>query len=612
MVGPAADREIVARMAAAQHNRGPDGGGIFAGEGVALGHRRLKILDLTDAGYQPMTTADGRYTIVYNGEVYNFRELRRDLERLGQVFRSGTDTEVVLGAYARWGGECLEHLAGMFGLAIWDREERILFCARDRLGIKPFYYAFAAGHFLFASDIRGLLAAGLKRAVNPQVLYDFLARDFYEHTDETFFEGIYKLPPGHSMRVKEGKAESPRSYWDLGEAAARIEVSKEGVEREERLIDLTREVVRAHLVSDVPIGIALSGGLDSALLLALLDQSHPDPRRVEAFSFTCREEAYSERPYVEAMARHTERVAHFIEITPDKFKTEAERFCNLQQEPFAGAPIAAYSLCFEEARRQGFIVMMDGSGVDEGLAGYTRFRPAYWADLFVAGNWNGLKMELLASGMGAPDDRKRALSQMQAAMSPEGDVGLGQDLTASVRPECLEPDFASRAARPVPRFAQPFPDSLRNLMYRELRYTKLPRALRFRDRLSMAVGTELRPPFLDHRLLSYEFALPAEDRISGGVSKVILRRAAGRLLPEAVRMASKRSVQTPQREWFRSELKEWVRERVDTPSFWERGWVNRKAGLGAMEGFFRGEGDNSFFLWQWINLEMWAQEYLDS
>ncbi len=188
---------------------------------------------------------------------------------------------------------------------------------------------------------------------------------------------------------------------------------------------------------------------------------------------------------------------------------------------------------------------------------------------------------------------------------------MGQDLTTSIRPDCLTPEFVAAAHTPIPAFERPFADHLRNLMYRELRYTKLPRALRFRDRLSMAVGTELRPPFLDHRLLAYEFALPAEDRIHNGTSKAILRRAAARLLPDAVRMASKRSVQTPQREWFRGELKDWVRDHIDTPSFWARGWVDPVKGRAAIEGFIAGEGDNSFFLWQWINLELWAQTFLE-
>jgi asparagine synthase (glutamine-hydrolysing) len=608
MVGPGADARIVARMTAAQAHRGPDGEGLWSAPSVALGHRRLKVIDLSDAGRQPMSTPDGRYTIVYNGEVYNHQELKDQLSDVG--FRSRTDTEVVLHAYIHWGPACLEQFVGMYGLAIWDSVDRQLFCARDRLGIKPFYYAEIADAFVFASEIRPLLIAGVKPEVNHAMLYDFLARDFYDHTDETFFAGINKLPPGSWMLVKDGKPSLPQPYWKLDAEVTRIQVSGDAREREQHLMDLCKAAVASHLCSDVPVGVALSGGLDSATLLALLDETHSDPSQIEAFSFTFADPSYSERPFVQELAKRTGRPAYFTEVSPQDFAATAERFTVMQEEPFAGAPISAYALCFEAARRQGFIVMMDGSGMDEGLAGYERFRPALWADLFVTAQWQALERELVAAGITTTRLRAQALIQMRIAMAPQADTGRGQDLTTSVRADCLSEDFVAFARRPVPDFERCFTDNLRNLMYRELRYTKLPRALRFRDKLSMAVGTELRPPFLDHRLLAYEFALPADDRISRGTSKAILRRAAARLLPDTVRLASKRSVQTPQREWFRNELKEWVRERIDTPSFWNRGWINRRKGIQAMDSFLRGEGDNSFFLWQWVNLEIWAQRFL--
>jgi asparagine synthase (glutamine-hydrolysing) len=607
MTGPQANDQTVIRMTDAQQHRGPDGFGYWSAPGVALGHRRLKIIDLSEAGRQPMRTPDGRYTIIYNGEVYNYRELRDELPPI--TYRSQSDTEVILHAYAHWGPSCLDHFIGMYAFAIWDAQERELFCARDRIGIKPFYYAQRDGCFLFSSEIRGLLAADVPRAVNERVLYDFLARDFYEHNDETFFAGICKLPPGHWMIVRDGQPGQPQRYWDLGQEVERLAVSSDPREREDVLLALCADAVDLHLRSDVPVGVALSGGLDSATLLALLDKTHPDPTRVEAFSFTFADPTYSERPYVEAMAQATGRRAHFAEVSAQDFVNTAEQFTTSQEEPFAGAPISAYSICFKLARQHDFIVIMDGSGIDEGLAGYDRFRPALWADLFAQGQWSDLEAELSASAITTPAQRKLALDQMHAAAQPYADVGRGQDLTTSVRPDCLNPAFAETAHTPIPDFERPFPDHLRSLMYREVRYTKLPRALRFRDRLSMAVGTELRPPFLDHRLLAYQFALPAEDRIHRGVSKAILRRAASRLLPDAVRLASKRSVQTPQREWFRGELQNWVRERIDTPSFWQRGWIDPTKGRQAMEAFFRGEGNNSFFLWQWINLEAWAQRY---
>lgn len=606
IVGPQANRSVVGRMISVQAHRGPDGEGLWSLPGVALGHRRLKVMDLTDAGHQPMSTSDGRFTMVYNGEVYNCRELRAELPDV--AFRSTSDTEVLLYAYARWGVACLERLVGMFSFAIWDSLENRLFCARDRLGIKPLYYGQTGDSFIFASEIRAVFHAGISRQINHRVLYDFLARDYYDHSEQTFFDGVRNLPPGHWMTVTDGKVSAPQRYWNLHDAAGRIVMSEDPREREQRFLDFCRDAVRSHLQSDVPIGVALSGGLDSATLLSLLDQVHPDPTRIEAFSFAFSDPAYSERPYVEALARQTGHTVHFVTVTPDDVARTAEQ-CSLSQgEPFAGTPISSYALCFERARDRGFIVMMDGSGMDEGLGGYERFRPALWADLFLEGKFGALEREFAASGITTTTQRRAALAGIHASAQPSGDVGKGQDLTGSARPDCINEEFAKMAAGALPYFERPFPDHLRNLMYRELRYTKLPRALRFRDRLSMAVGTELRPPFLDHRLLAYEFALPADDLIREGISKAILRRAAERSLSKHVCWASKRSVQTPQREWFRNELKDWVQERVDTPSFWNRGWIDRRRGLKAMESFFQGQGDNSFFLWQWINLEMWAQQ----
>lgn len=610
MIGPGANPAVVDKMTVAQRHRGPDGVGFYSATGVALGHQRLKIIDLSDAGGQPMATSDGRYTLVYNGEVYNYRELRNELSDAN--FRSQSDSEVLLQAFVRWGPKCLDRLVGMFAFAIWDAVRQELFCARDRLGIKPFYFTRSGENFLFASEIRALLKAGVPRRVNERVLFDFLSRDFYEHTDETFFAGIQKLAPATFMIVRaDGEIKSQHRYWNLADDVKEVDVPNTPEQREERLLDFCASAVDLHLRSDVPVAVALSGGLDSATLLALLDQIHPDPSRVEAFSFCFADQAYSERPYVETMSAETGRRASFVEVSATDFADTIERISQSQQEPFAGAPISAYSLCFELARQHGFIVMMDGSGLDEGLAGYKRFLPSLWADLANTGRWEDLDRELTACGVTTLQQREQAMTQMQVASQAAGDVGMGQDLTRSVRPDCLNPDFIGAVRVESPNFERPFRDNLRNLMYRELRYTKLPRALRFRDRLSMAVSSELRPPFLDHRLLAYEFALPAEDHISHGVSKAILRRAAARFLPASVRMASKRSVQTPQREWFRNELKGWVREHIDRPAFWQRGWVEPTAGKRAMEAFFRGEGDNSFFLWQWINLELWAEQLLD-
>jgi asparagine synthase (glutamine-hydrolysing) len=601
IVGARAARDRVERMARAIEHRGPDDVGFLVEPGVALAHHRLSIIDLSPAGHQPMATRDGRYHIIYNGEVYNYQDLAAKLD---VPWRSQSDTEVVLEAFAAWGPRCLDELVGMFAFAIWDRAERRLFCARDRLGIKPLYYAPLEDGWAIASEIGALLAAGVPARANERVIYDFLARDFYDHDDACFFDGVAKLPPAHWMWLAADRHSHRTAYWDLAREADKIVVPADRDERGEELVSRMADAVRISLRSDVPVGITLSGGLDSATLLTLVDRAQPE--KLAAFSFDFEDERYSERAWVEAMASHTGHPATFRTVTPDDFTGSFERILAQQQEPHAGAPITAYTLCFEQLRQHGVIVVMDGSGIDEGLAGYARFRPARWADLEAGGNDAELARELRAAGT----TLEAARGQIEAAKSEHGDVGRGQDLTVSVRPDCLGAALRDLDA-PLPSFERPFPDALRNLMYRELRYTKLQRALRFRDRLSMAYGCELRPPFLDHRLLAFMFALPAEDRIRDGATKALLRDAAERFLPDAVRLASKRSVQTPQREWFRGPLAGWVREHVDDRGFWERGWVDKDRALAAMERFLAGDGDNSFFLWQWIALARWAETYLE-
>ncbi len=608
ITGKKADIEIVRRMTGLIQHRGPDGFGDWSDDGIALGHRRLKIIDLSDAGRQPMTTSDGRYTIVYNGEVYNYLELRKELD--GFAFFSETDTEVVLYSYVRWGVDCLKKFNGMFAFAIWDNLDKTLFCARDRLGIKPFYFSVADGSFIFASEIKPILAAGVEARVNEKILYDFLARDFYEHTNETFFKDIHKLGSACWMIVQDSQPGAQQKYWDVSDTTSVGPIAEDELEREEKFFHLATSAVKEHLRSDVPVGVALSGGLDSTTLLSILDKVHPDSSLVEAFSVSFAEEKYSERKHVEEMARLTHRKAHFVEYSCHQFADNVQRLCTIQEEPFAGVPIGGYTACFELAHQKGFTVIMDGSGLDEGLAGYSRFLPALWADLYMQGKFSELEEELTCSGITTPEQRKMAFFQMKEAIQSGSDSGKGQDLTSSVRADCLSQDFIDSVDKQQPVFDTPFSDALRNLMYRELVYTKLPRALRFRDRLSMSAEMELRPPFLDHHLLSYEFALPREDFIQKGLSKNILRRVGRRFLPESIRMAAKHSVQTPQREWFRSELKEWVRDTIDTPSFWQQGWVDRSKGKKAMEDFFAGKGDNSFFLWQWINLNIWAEQML--
>jgi asparagine synthase (glutamine-hydrolysing) len=595
-------------MVKSLRHRGPDGEGIWNDDRIVLGHRRLKIIDLSDDANQPMPSSDNRYHIVFNGEIYNYIELKRDLS--DYQFRTRSDTEVLLAAYQKWGVDCLSRLRGMFAFAIWDSVRGELFCARDHVGMKPFYWHFDGRSFIFASEIGGLLAYGLQPRPNNAVIFDFLARDYYEHGAETFFDGIYALPPGRMLKIAAGGTPRTNTYWDLPDAVRNVDVPNGLDARVEKLRALLDDTVAIHLRSDVPIGIALSGGIDSAILIGLTWNKMLEKNTIHAFTWHFAEEEYSERSRVEALLGGIPVQAHFTSLDAERFRSLWRTSVAEQQEPHAGLPIVAYGDCISRIRDTGVIVLADGSGLDEGFAGYTRFLPALWADLFAAGDHGALERELVAAGIHGMSARTAALARMAEVALPNSAAGIAQDGTRSVKPDCVHPALAASAA-PVPEFARPFADTLRNLMYRDLRYTKLPRALRFRDRLSMAHGIELRPPFLDAHLLAYAFALPASDRIHRGTQKYILREGLRDIVPPSVLDRPKQQVQTPQREWFRETLGPAILEVLEDGAFWQRGWVDRERGRLALNQYFAGNGDNSFFIWQWVNLELWAREFID-
>jgi asparagine synthase (glutamine-hydrolysing) len=555
-------------MVAAQHHRGPDGRGIYfdADAAAGLGHTRLSIIDLSEAGRQPMSGASGRLRITFNGEAYNYLEIRRELES-SRTFRTRTDTEVVLAAYEKWGAACLDHLVGMFAFAIWDAETRELFAARDRFGVKPLYYCQRPdGSLLIASEIKALHAAGVCARPNHSAWATYLCTGLCDHSEQTFWGGIKSLPAGHCLRWKDGVTQI-RKWYDLAERV--------GPECDERPLEVVEEEYRALLVesvrlrfrSDVPVGISLSGGLDSSTLLGLVRAVQGADSDVKAFTFVTGDERYDELPWVRQMLASTNHPLVICPVAPQDVPSLAESAQAHQDEPFGGLPTLAYARLFEHARALGVIVLLDGQGMDEQWGGYDYYR-------------------LSESGP---------------------DAGVVQGVVSRpVRPDCLAPDFRQLAERPL--MPRPFGDYLRDLQYRDATVTKMPRALRFNDRVSMRSSAELREPFLDHRLFELALRQPGDRKINGGTRKWLLRRIARRTLPGPVTEAPKRAMQTPQREWLRGPLQDWARELV-AEALQEYGgtWLDKKKVSAACENYFGAGGDNSFFLWQWINLGLMAR-----
>jgi len=564
--------ELVA-MVDSQEHRGPDARGVYvSARGAAgLGHNRLSILDLSDSGRQPMSNAAGTLWIAFNGEIYNYRELARELG--DYPFRSQTDTEVILAAWERWGEGCLDRLVGMFAFLLWDEREQRLFAARDRFGVKPLYYHQRPnGTLVAASEMRALYAAGVAEEANARAWSSYLVYGLHDHSAETFSEGVLALPPGHQMTWQDGKV-SIRRWYDLAE-----QVGPEFDERsvavvQEEYTALLRESVEWRFRSDVPVAINISGGLDSSLLLGLVDTMEKgEGSAVMAFTYVTGDARYDETPWVEQMLGRTRHRSVVSRLQPREVPELAAAVQSSADGPFGGLPTLAYAGLFRLARSMGIVVLLDGQGMDEQWAGYD-----YYAGL-AEGSGGGA-----AAGAMLQGTRTRA-----------------------TRPECLLPEFRALAEPLAPKAV--FADALRNRQYLDACYTKLPRALRFNDRISMRYSTELREPFLDHRLFELALRQPGDRKVREGCQKWMLRQIAGQLAPSGVVEAPKRPVQTPQREWLAGPLRRWARDCIEAAVEEYQGeWLDAAAVTRAWREFQQGGQDNSFYVWQWINLGLAVQ-----
>ena len=601
--GPNVKESLIEAMVSIQRHRGPDDSGMYLSpeETIGLGHNRLSIIDLTSAGHQPMCNHDGTLWIVFNGEIYNYLELGKELSRY--PFKSRTDTEVLLAAYEKWGDRCVDKFIGMFAFAIWDSRQHVLFCARDRLGIKPFHYTWCGNSFYFASEIKAILAAGVHAEPDWQTWGTYLAHGYYDHDARTFFRGINSLAPGHILKVEDGRIHE-KCYWDLPVIASdSLSISDD--EAADRLFELLKESVRLRLRSDVPVGVNLSGGLDSASLMVAVDELLRDHGRVETFTASFSEPAYDESDFASAVPRQTEWIRHIQRLDPDTAWQLTDSMLWHQEAPYGGIATIAYHYLHELTKESGVTVLLEGQGVDELLAGYAYFRPHHHLDLLKNGEFQTLRNNLKT----LPTGPTAGLLALRNLMTGQ-DSQLYQDGTWHLYPDAIQPEIISQTPETI-RFPRPFSDHLSNALYRDLRFTKLPRVLRMNDRLSMAFSLELREPYLDHRLVEFVFRLPGHQKINEGKSKFLLRHAMRDNLPDHIRLAEKRSVVTPQREWLRSILRPQVEDLIHSQSFRQRGIFDVRKAEDAYRRFCRGEGDNAFFIWQWINTEQWFRMFMD-
>lgn len=609
---------VVRAMTRTLAHRGPDGEGYHIGEGVALGHRRLSVIDL-DTGQQPMTTPDGRYTIVFNGEIYNFRELRRQLESHGVTFRTRSDTEVLLEAYAAWGQQALEKLRGMFAFAVWDAKDRELFIARDRLGLKPLYYTEVGRSLLFASEMKGLLVhPDVQREMDPVALDDFLTY-LYVPAPRTIFRAIRELPPAHFLTWRDGCFRTER-YWDV---RFQPEVRPTAEFLDELETALT-DSVRIRLVSDVPLGVFLSGGLDSSTVAALMAKLQEAPVNAFTLGFSEGDDRYSEWEYArtvgESIGAKTQELtvpaesAHLLSAVTRHF-----------DEPF-GNPTSLLIYQLSELGRQHVTVALVGDAGDEVFLGYPRYRGAVLSDqyrkipkvlrraaatiagrLSEPGNGNHFRRRMREFALGSCYPPERMYFEWISYFSSD----LRRHLyTADFLHELADYDSSEFL---MDKFRR---SGTRNLID-QINYVDLSsflpfNILRYADRMSMAHGLELRSPFTDHKLIEFMARVPSDLKLRGNKTKFILRQAAKQLLPEKILTRGKLGLNPPMGLWLRGHLKPLLDEYLSPEQVRERGYFRPEVVQELIRDHVGGRRDYSLHLWALISFEEWHRQYLDT
>jgi asparagine synthase (glutamine-hydrolysing) len=593
-------------------HRGPDGSGYYRMPGIGLGHRRLSIIDLA-GGMQPMPSADGGIQLVFNGEIYNFREVRKELIALGHQFQRDSDTEVIVEAWRAWGAKCVDKLRGMFAFALWDARDRSLFLARDRLGVKPLYYAeLGDGRVIFASELKALLAyPALPRAMDPRAIEDFFALG-YVADDKCFVAGVKKLPAAHTLHFRWGaECPAPQRYWDVAfDARHRGSAKDLAAELAERM----REAVALRLVADVPVGAFLSGGVDSSAVVALMAGLVDTPVKTCSIGFD--DPSYDETDYAGEIARRYATDHHCRRVTIDDFSL-IDRLIAAFDEPFADASaLPMYRVC--ELARETVKVALSGDGADEAMAGYRRYRLFRNEERVRNLLPNGLRSSVFGT-LGRMYPKLdwaprvlRAKSTFEAlgmttaeAYAHAVSVTPVQQRRALFSPQ-LQRDLQGYSANSLYVDAMrdaPAADALGRAQYADLKVWLPGDILTKVDRASMAVSLEAREPLLDHELVGWMAGLPSSVRLNGGEGKWLLKKAMEPYLPRKVLYRPKMGFSVPIDRWFRTGLAHRVEGLAAGSQLAGCGWFEPATIARLARNHRRGLADHSRVLWQLMMLD---------
>lgn len=615
------DPGLLERMRDVIRHRGPDDEGIFISGGIGLGFRRLSIVDVA-TGHQPMTNEDGSLHIIYNGEIYNHADYRPYLEARGHTYRTRSDTETILHLYEEYGDDCVNHLRGMFAFAIWDEHKHELFIARDRLGVKPLYYVHADdGSLYFGSEIKTLIEAG---AIKPQINFDALSDYLANHAPsghQTLFQDVNRLLPGHTLRWREGQVQI-KSFWD-------VSFQKD---KEERLSDeayiaqwteLFRESVRLRLMSDVPLGMFLSGGIDSSAIAAMMSGMVDEP--IKTFSVAFKEREANELGYARLVAKTFKTNHHEVVVTPDQFFAALPKLVWHEDEPLAHpSSIALYFV--SELASQHVKVVLTGEGSDELLAGYERYRKTIF-NLALGERYESFTPGFVKTavrnqieGLSGGSRMRQKLSRTFLTLAPDIETIYFDNF--AVFPRSMQAELLTEETRRRIGVIDPYAgvrkalaqtnatSVLDQLLYADIK-TYLHELLMKQDQMSMATSVESRVPFLDHKLVEFSCRLPERLKLRGWTTKYILRKSMQKILPQKILSRRKMGFPVPVGAWFRGTHSSVLDEYVLSERATARGFFNPSFVRSLVRRHQTGGEDHSERLWALVNFEIWLRQFFE-
>lgn len=606
------DPSRIERMCTAMAHRGPDGRGVWTAQGVGLGHRRLSIIDLAGSP-QPMASTDGRAVLVFNGEIYNYRELRDELRATGARFRTDGDGEVILAAWQHWGPDCLSRLNGMFAFAIYDLSARTLFLARDRLGVKPLFYSpLSDGSLIFASELKGLVAhPSLRREIDPLAIEDYLAWG-YVPDHRSILSGVHKLPAAHSLLLRhDAPLPAPQQWWDVSFAERH---KGRAVDLEAELLHRLREAVTSRMVSDVPLGAFLSGGVDSSSVVALMTDASTSPVQTCSIGFDVG--ALDESSYACEVAERFGADHHSRQVSPDDFD-HVDTLAAMFDEPFADASaLPTWRVC--QLAREHVTVALSGDGADEAFAGYRRHKfhhaedrlRSFLPQSLRAGVFGGLGAIYPKADWAPRYLRARSTFQALAASSETGYARAVSVTPPELREHLYSPeylalraDYRAESEWEATMRRAPARSGLDRAQYADLKFWLPGDILTKVDRTSMAVSLEAREPLLDYRLIEFAASLPEGLRLRRGEGKWLLKQTMRRYLPDHILFRQKQGFVTPITEWFRGPLANAARNIAVSTALSRTGWFDPRRLSGLAEEHISGRSDHGRLLWQLLMLD---------